>query len=213
MEINEAIRDLWKSGLFETHQPADVVKRKLAKGQGIHPSNIYMHLKSCGFLRKEAKGWIQKSRYISKKPISVSAHSKQIELQDITHDKALIKACKDNYNSKNYWDAVFNALRHMEVRVRKKSGLSASEVGADLMEKAFKPNIGPLKIPFCATPGEEDGFKLITKGMMMFHRNAKGHREETIDKMLALKIIGYVDYLLQIIDSAEQRSFLAARQP
>jgi hypothetical protein len=40
---------------------------------------------------------------------------------------------------------------------------------------------------------------------MMFHRNAKGHREEQIDKTSALKIIGYVDYLLQIVDTAEKR--------
>jgi len=164
-----------------------------------------MHLKSCDFIRKETKGWIQKIRYASKIATRVAESPKQIELQDITRDIALIKACKDDYNSGNYWDAVFKALRHMEVRVRKKAGLAASEIGADLMEKAFKPNIGALKIPSCATPGEEDGFKLITKGMMMFHRNAKGHREETIDKTLALKIIGYTDYLLQIIETAEQR--------
>ena len=40
--------------------------------------------------------------------------------------------------------------------------------------------------------------------MMMFHRNAKGHREETIDRELALKIIDYVDYLLKIIEITEK---------
>lgn len=205
MKINDAIKDLWKIGFFETHQRISAVKKKLEETNGMHPSNVTMHLKLCNFLRKEDGGWVQRDRYNPKTILSVSRVEKQIELQNISDDKALIKVCIDNYKSRNYWDTVFNALRHMEVRVRNKSGLSASEVGADLMEHAFKPNVGILKIPSCATPGEEDGFKLITKGIMMFHRNAKGHREETIDKMRALKIIGYVDYLLQIIDTAERR--------
>jgi len=205
MKINDAIRDLWKNGFFETHQSVSVVNKKLEEANGMHPSNVIMNLKSCNFLRKENKGWIQKNRYTSKISSSLSGDQKQIELQDITNDKALINSCKDNYSSENYWDAVFNALRHMEVRVRNKSGLPASRFGADLMEHAFKPKVGSIKIPSCATPGEEDGFKLIVKGMLMFHRNAEGHREETIDKMPALKIIGYVDYLLQIIETAERR--------
>lgn len=205
MKINEAIKGLWQNGFFETHQLVRTVKKKLEKDYGMHPSNVVMQLKSCDFLRKEQKGWIQKIRHIHQTPNSVLETPKQLELQDVTNDESLIRACKDNYNSGNYWDTVFNALRHMEVRVRTKSGLSASEIGADLMENAFKPRIGILKIPCCETHGEEDGFKLITKGMMMFHRNAKGHREEAIDKILALKIIGYVDYLLQIIETAERR--------
>jgi len=206
MKINEAIKNMWEEGFFEKHQSISDVKKELDTRYGIHPSNTVMQLKTCVFLRRENKGWIQKNRSVQKIFAGKVDSPRKIELQDIASDKSLLKACKDNYNSGNYWDAVFNALRHLEVRVRKKSGLPASEVGADLMEKAFKPGVGALKIPSCATPGEEDGFKLITKGMMMFHRNAKGHREETIDKTLALKIIGYVDYLLTILDTAEKRT-------
>lgn len=189
---------------FETHRSVSDVNSELHNQFGIHPSNTTAHLRSCSFLRHEPKGWLQKNRY------ALTTHKttdspRELTLFDITRDSTLIKACKSNYDSGNYWDAVFNALRHLEVRVRKKSSLPAADVGADLMERAFKPNIGSLKIPSCATPGEEDGFKNITKGMMMFHRNAKGHREEQIDRTLALKIIGYIDYLLQIVDTAEKR--------
>ncbi|MBU0470534.1 MAG: TIGR02391 family protein [Nanoarchaeota archaeon] len=206
MKINEGIRNLWKESFFEIHVSPQVVKKELNSKYGMNPSNVIMNLKSCkSFLRKESKGWIQKIRHSVKVHSTLVNYGVENELYAISNDKRLIKSCESNFESGNYWDAVFNALRHMEVRVRKKSGLSASDVGADLMEKAFKPNVGNLKIPCCATSGEEDGFKLITKGMMMFHRNAKGHREELIDKELAIKIIGYVDYLLQIVGTSEIR--------
>ena len=204
MKINQAIKILWTDGFFESHRGVQEVKNELDVRYGIHPSNTTTQLKSCNFLRKEKKGWIQKKRH----NIVTSTKTdipRGLTLQDVTCDNSLIRACKNAYESGNYWDTVFNALRHMEVRVRRRSGLPAADVGADLMEHAFKPNVGSLKIPTCATPGEEDGFKNITKGMMMFHRNAKGHREEKINKTLALKIIGYVDYLLQILDTAEKR--------
>jgi uncharacterized protein (TIGR02391 family) len=206
IRINEAIVELWKEQFFETYQSPINIEKKLRDKYGMNPSNVTMNLKLCKhIIRKEDKGWIQRIRYSEKSSFQKQTVSKDLELCDITNDKMLIKACESNYKSGNYWDTVFNALRHMEVRVRNKSGLSAADVGADLMEKAFKPNVGILKIPTCATAGEEDGFKLITKGMMIFHRNAKGHREELIDKNLALKIISYVDYLLQVVDTAQKR--------
>jgi len=206
MKINDGIRELWKEGFFEEHSEPNKIKQKLKDKFGMNPSNITMNLKSCSkILRKERNGWIQKIRYSVKVNSKEKLASRPITLYDVATDSKLLKSCESNYKSGNDWDMVFNALRHMETRVRKKGSFSPSEVGADLMEKAFKPVVGVLKVPTCATPGEEDGFKLITKGMMMFHRNAKGHREETIDRALALKIIGYVDYLLKIIDTTEKR--------
>lgn len=203
MKINDGIRALWEEGFFEQHVTPNKVKERLKSKYGMNPSNISMNLKSCSkILRKENKGWIQKIRSSVKEVSTKKIHRASLSLYDVTKDLKLIKVCKSNYESGNDWDMVFNALRHLETRVRKKGNSPSSDVGADLMEKSFRPTTGILKIPTCATPGEEDGFKQILKGMMMFHRNAKGHREENIDHELALKIIGYVDYLLQVVDTA-----------
>lgn len=206
MKINDGIRELWEEGFFEEHSKPNKIKKELKDKFGMNPSNITMNLKSCNkILRKEKNGWIQKIRYSVKTNSEKNLSSRPINLYDVATDTTLLKKCESNYKVGNDWDMVFNAMRHMEVRVRKKGSFSSDKVGADLMEKAFKPVVGILKVPSCATPGEEDGFKLITKGMMMFHRNAKGHREEIIEREFALKIIGYVDYLLKIIDTAEKR--------
>jgi len=205
MKIIEGIYRLWQEDFFITHRTPLEVKKGLNERFGMNPSNVTMNLKYCkDFLRKESPGWIQKIRHgliENRNSVSIS-----VELQDITTDNGLLDACKINYGGRRYSDMVFNAFRHLEVRVRFKAKLDASNYGADLMETVFKPKVGILKIPTCETPAEEDGFKQIVKGMMMFHRNAKGHREQELDKNLALKIVGYIDYLLKIIETAEIRN-------
>jgi uncharacterized protein (TIGR02391 family) len=204
MKINDALHELWVNGFFEKQIPTNLVKSELDNKYGMHPTNVTVHLKGCRkFLRKDSGGWIQRTRY-SNTLMPLNNSVQRLSLYNVTADKRLIKACESNYLAKNYSDTVFNAMRHLEVRVREKSGLSAVEVGADLMEKAFKPSVGILTIPSCATVSEQDGFKQILKGIMMFHRNPKGHREETIEEEAALKIIGYVDYLLQVVAAGQK---------
>lgn len=206
MKIKTGIKELWKEGFFEEHRMPSQVRLALKNRYGMNPANISMNLKNCkDFLRKENSGWIQKIRY-SVKTQAEHNPPNELTLYNVVKDKYLLKACELNYKNANYGDMVFNGLRHLEVRVRKKGKLNASDTGADLIEKALKPNQGSLLIPCCATSGEADGFKLITKGIMQFHRNPRGHREESIDKKLALNIIGYVDYLLEIINTAELNS-------
>jgi hypothetical protein len=94
----------------------------------------------------------------------------------------------------------------LETQIRGKSGLSANEIGVDLVSKALNKNDGILKVPSCATESEEDGFHLINRGIVQFHRNAKGHREGIIREEDALRIIGYIDYLLDVIKTTIPRA-------
>jgi uncharacterized protein (TIGR02391 family) len=122
-------------------------------------------------------------------------------------DKDLIQACKTDLENKAGWDAILKATRHLETRIREKSNLSQNEFTTGLADKAFNPhdNKGVLEIPSCATTSEEEGFFLILKGIFQFHKNAKGHREGKIDFDSALQVIGYIDYLLSVIETAKPR--------
>lgn len=202
MNITEAIKELWKEGFFESHRAPKETKNQLREKYGMNPSNISVGLKRCSFLRKEKNGWIQKIRYGLEE--RSNKHSPD-DLASIIDDKRLVNACKTNFDSENYSDCVFNAIRHLEVRIRKKAGLSAEDYGVDLIEKAFKPRTGVLTIPSCSTPSELDGFKQIVRGIIQFHRNPKGHREDRLGKNPTLRIIAYVDYLLTIVETAEKR--------
>ena len=88
---------------------------------------------------------------------------------------------------------------------RSKANLNPDDTGVDLITKAFHNRNGKLKIPSCETSSEEEGFFHILRGIVMFHRNAKGHREGSIDKKRALQIVQYIDYLIDMIESATIR--------
>jgi uncharacterized protein (TIGR02391 family) len=121
-------------------------------------------------------------------------------LKDIVSDLRLLSSCKLAFDNGDYWNAVSNAQRHLEIRVREKTGLQ--ETGSNLMSLAFDKNKGKLNIPVSNDDEEKEGFKLIMMGVMKFHRNQKAHNEGELTIDTAYKIIGYVDYLLKIVEQA-----------
>lgn len=127
------------------------------------------------------------------------------DVKSLIKNIGLLNACKTCLDNGDSWDACGHALRHLEVKIREKAGLSADYTGVDLINEAFKTDGGKLKIPSCATISEEKGFHLILLGVMQFHRNAKGHREGILDEDCAIKIVLYIDYLLEIIKTAVPR--------
>jgi len=126
----------------------------------------------------------------------------KIDIEDFIVDIKLKNSCKTEFEHENYWNAVNNAMRHLEVRIREKSGLSHELVGVKLVTGAFAVPSGKLKVRICKTEEEEEGFQLILMGLIKFHRNAKAHDEGNLDRNSALSIIGYVDYIVRVIDTA-----------
>jgi uncharacterized protein (TIGR02391 family) len=126
-------------------------------------------------------------------------------IKNLMSNKSLWNACKTSFEAGEYWDACSHAFRHLETKIREKCNLPADVHGTDLVDAAFNPNRGILKIPSCATTPEEEGFCLINRGIVLFHRNAKGHREGTIEMNDAVKIICYIDYILDVINTAQRR--------
>jgi uncharacterized protein (TIGR02391 family) len=124
-------------------------------------------------------------------------------LKDIVSDQRLLDSCKTEFDTMRYWNAVSNAQRHLEIRVREKSGINST--GFDLMSKAFDKDHGKINILASQDQEEKEGFKLIMMGVMKFHRNQKAHNEGELTIETAYKIIGYVDYLLKIIEQARIR--------
>ena len=127
-------------------------------------------------------------------------------LAGLIENKGLLEASKANFNGGNYWSACSDAFRHLEVKIREKSKLSEHDIGKELVNKAFNLKTGKLRIPSCRTSSEEEGFLSINRGLVEYHRNAKVHREELISELNALKMIGYVDYMLNMLENAVSRT-------
>jgi len=125
----------------------------------------------------------------------------KLHLKDIVSDDRLMKACRDAFVAGNYWDAIFNAQRHLEVRVKEKSGLDLQ--GQDLMATSFSTDKPKLDIKATDDVEEKKGFRFIMMGMAKFHRNQKAHNEGAIGIESAYQIIGYVDYLLKVVKESE----------
>lgn len=107
-----------------------------------------------------------------------------------------------------YEQAVFVAMKAVEVRVRALSGLGDELVGVDLMTQAFKSG-GPLT-DSAIVKGEQVGTMNLFQGAYAILRNPAGHREVNYDDVTeAAEALATASLLMRILDRVEQR--LASR--
>jgi len=129
----------------------------------------------------------------------------EIKLEKYISNQELIKECRISFEGKDYSNAVFQACKLLEEKVREKSKSKPEEFGVKLISKAFNKVNGVLEIPSCKIDEEKDGLHSINRGIIQFHKNPQSHRKENIPEN-AIKIIGYIDYLLSVIDTAKIRN-------
>ena len=99
-----------------------------------------------------------------------------------------------------YDTAVFQAFKELEVRVRESGGFQMTDVGVDLMRKAFKPGSGPLSE--LETPlGEQEALMHLMAGAIGSYKNPHSHRRVAIDASEAVEMIILASHLLAVADS------------
>ena len=104
-----------------------------------------------------------------------------------------------------YENAIFVALKAVEVRVRKLGGYGDDMIGVTLMTQAFKPG-GPLADPD-APSGEVEGTMALFRGAYAVLRNPSGHREVAYDDVTeASEAVMTASLLMQILDRIERRT-------
>lgn len=103
-----------------------------------------------------------------------------------------------------YEQAVFVAMKAVEVRVRDLAGFSDDLVGVDLMNRAFGPT-GPLT-DADAVKGEKEGTRALFAGAYGVLRNPAGHREVDYDDVAeAAEAVVTASLLMRILDRIERR--------
>jgi uncharacterized protein (TIGR02391 family) len=103
-----------------------------------------------------------------------------------------------------YENAIFVALKAVEVRVRNLGGYGNEVIGVDLMTKAFKVG-GPLA-DGAAPPGEIDGTMMLFRGAYAILRNPSGHREVSFDDVTeASEAVMTASLLMRMLDRIEKR--------
>lgn len=135
-----------------------------------------------------------------------TAPVRRLALENLHSD--VLKAASDLFVDGHFSQAVFEALKALEQKVRDLSGLDLS--GRDLMTKAFSG--APPLIDLSVESGqsgrdEQEGLRFVFMGLIQGIRNPKGHslvRQD--DPQRALEYLGTVSVLFRRLDDAAKKN-------
>jgi uncharacterized protein (TIGR02391 family) len=101
----------------------------------------------------------------------------------------------------DYGLAVLSAFKQVEVAVRAAGSFSWNDLGVDLMNNAFKPNVGPLTDTAIPEP-EQLGLRSLFAGAIGYFKNPGSHRNVPTDPVEVAEILFFASLLLRIVDRA-----------
>ena len=115
-------------------------------------------------------------------------------------DPILVQKVKQSFIRGDYDTAVFQAFKEIEVRVRQKARLKNTDIGVQLMRKAFNPKDGILRDKN-ADAGEQTARMELFAGTIGMYKNPSSHRDITFtDPKEAADIIHMANQLLRILE-------------
>lgn len=120
--------------------------------------------------------------------------------------------CVNLFKNGHVNEAVRKALEKYEVYVQKKSSLQL--IGTDLMGTAFsekKPYVQISDIGHRRGIALQDGFKLLSMGVMGFWRNYLSHGDEKqLPHQDAVAILSVISHMMNVVDSAPAQTAVDA---
>lgn len=120
-------------------------------------------------------------------------------------DPILVRKVKQAFIRGDYDTAIFQAFKEVEIRVRKKAGLSNSDIGVSLIRTAFNPDNGPL-VDKSSDKGERVARMELFAGAIGTYKNPSSHRDVVFDDPKeAADIIHIANQLLRILKSINHK--------
>lgn len=121
-------------------------------------------------------------------------------LPDKTLDPKLASKVRPAFLRGDYDTAVFEAFKEVEVRVRTLSGADKTDIGVNLMRKAFHPESGPL-IDNTQIPSEKQAISDLFAGAIGSFKNPSSHRDvDFSDPAEVAELIMFADQLIRIAE-------------
>ena len=145
----------------------------------------------------------------TKKGDEVAASSDGLRLLEVDnllaidlHRALAAKQVREKFARGDVDEAVWAAVKQVEVSVFEAAGAEKGQVGTKLMAWAFKPGEGPLHDRELH-PGEQAGVMALYQGLIGSFKNPSSHRHVDFDDPVeAAEIILCADLLLRMLDRA-----------
>lgn len=130
------------------------------------------------------------------------------DLTDYIHDKELRDRCLDLLKLESKFDRAINqATQVFEDRIRIKAEIAERIQGVNLINRALNADLTKTILKISENPEEHEGFCHIARGMMLAFRNPTHHYlTDEVTREQALKLCGFVDVLLAMLEKAEKVS-------
>jgi uncharacterized protein (TIGR02391 family) len=129
----------------------------------------------------------------------VAAYRKSRALPVELLESALVSKVHHLFVRGDYDTAAFQAFKEIEVAVRNAAGLPTTLLGRDLMQRAFKPDTGPLTDRGAVT-SEREAQMFLFSGAIGHAKNPLSHREVNLTLEESAHLIVFASYLLGIVN-------------
>ena len=117
-----------------------------------------------------------------------------------TLDPQLASKVRPPFLRGDYDSAIFEAFKEVEIRVRTLSGASKTDLGVNLMRKAFHPHTGSLTDKSQA-PSEQQSLSDLFAGAIGSFKNPSSHRDVDFkDPAEVVELIMLADHLIRIAE-------------
>ena len=163
-------------------------------------TNDFLNKYNINNCKVQINGQMSPSDIMISKLAKITALYESFSLDDncLSNLHLLPQDIKDLYRDKHYSQAVFDAFKYIEVKVRTKSGLD-NLLGVDLMRQAFSAKNGPLKnskLP----EGEQVAQMELYAGAIGFIKNPKSHKMLTLSEEKCIELLHLANYLLRVLE-------------
>jgi len=202
MKVKSSIKELWKLGFFENYRSVREINSRILKDYGVTCANTSAVLTTCNdFLRKDKKGWVQKTRYSE----TEASNKNQIDYFKLLKIHPEIeKVSKKLFLDKHFPQAIFEAFKKVNNLVKERSGRKDLD-GKSLMQTVFSVNNPILKFNELSNQSDKDeqeGFMHLFAGAMLGIRNPKGH--ENIVQKDVYKTLEYLIFASLLCKKLEE---------
>ena len=192
-------------GRFDTdiHGPHRLPQAKRATRESL--VEAWAYLQQLGFIAPNTEqmgyGWIfvtRRGREAAESAVAFEQSEVRARFPATMFHRLLRGAAYDAFVRANFQQAIADAFRILEVRVRGASGLEG--IGAPLMRAAFNEDRGPLRSE-SGDKGEREALAHLFAGAFGWVRNPVSHRDAPADDVAhAIEQLMLASLLLRIVD-------------